>query len=301
MKQESDIAQRGHRRRVLRENLIGWGIIGPILLYFAVFGIIPLVMVFRYSLTEDDLFRGSVFVGLKNFVTIFTDRNYYSLLFTTLLIAVFTIGLSIVLGMLVALGVTGGIRRGKGFYRTVYYIPVIVSMAVVSQIANVWLHYNNGTINNIIVALGGSRIEWKESAFWMYFWIIVFCVWKGIGATIILFVAGLNAIPGEIYEAAELDGATGWRRFFSITLPSLRPMFVFVIITSIIGAFNVFEPVQLISNGGPNGATKVILFQIYNESFQNGNFGMGSAISVVVLFILMGLTMLSMKFGESKD
>lgn len=292
---------KGHRRRVLKENLTGWGIIGPIILYFAIFGIIPLVMVLRYSLFEEKgLFGGTEFVGLGNFVKIFTDPSYYMLLITTLLIAVFTIGLSLVLGMLIALGVTGPIR-GKAVYRTIYYIPVIVSLAVVAQIANVWLSYNNGTINNILVSLGLERIEWKESVFWMYFWIIVICVWKGIGATIILFVAGLNAIPADIYEAAELDGATGATRFFKITLPQLRPMMVFVVITSIIGAFNIFEPVQLISNGGPNGKTKVILYQIYNESFQNGNFGMGSAISVVILLILMVLTMLSMKIGDSKD
>lgn len=291
---------RGHRRRVLKENMTGWAIIGPIILYFAIFGIVPLAIVFRYSLMEDDLFKGAVFVGFKNFVTIFTNPNYYGLILTTMLIAVFTIGLSLVLGMLIALGVTSSIR-GKGVYRTIYYIPVIVSLAVIAQIANVWLNYNNGTLNNILSSLGFARVEWKNSTFWMYFWIIVICVWKGLGATVILFVAGLNAIPKEIYEAAEIDGASGGVRFFKITLPQLRPMLVFVIITSIIGAFNIFEPVQLISNGGPNGSTKVILFQIYNESFQNGNFGMGSAISVVILFILMALTMLSMKFGDTKE
>ncbi len=298
--EKANVSAKNHRRRILKENLQGWGIIGPIILYFAIFGMIPLVIVFRYSLMEDDLFKGTTFVGLRNYVTIFTDPAYYKLLFTTLLIAVFTIGLSLVLGMVIALLVTGSIR-GKGFYRTVYYIPVVVSMAVVSQIASVWLDYNNGTLNNLLQTLGLSKVAWRESTFWMLFWIIVICVWKGIGATIILFVAGLNAIPSEIYEAAELDGATGWTKFWKITLPQLRPMLVFVIITSIIGAFNVFEPVQLISEGGPNGTTMVILYQIYNESFQNGNFGMGSAISVVILFILMGLTMLSMRFGDSKD
>lgn len=293
-------AEKSKRKRELRENLRGWGIIGPIILYYFIFGIIPMIILFRYSFTQDDLFLGTQFVGLQNFITIFTDKNYYLLFAATILIAVFTIGLSLVLGMLIALAVTQPIR-GRSAYRTIYYIPVVISMAVIAQIANVWLSYNEGTFNNILNVFGADSIAWKQSTFWMYFWIIFICVWKGLGATIILLVAGLNAISPELYEAAELDGAGTVTKFFKITLPQLRPMLVFVMITSIIGAFNIFEPVQLISNGGPDGTTKVILFQIYNEAFQNGNYGMGSAIAVVVLILLMILTALNMKFGEEKE
>ncbi len=300
MEEKTLSAEKTRRKRNLRENLRGWGIIGPIILYYFIFGIIPIIILFRYSFMQDDLFLGTQFVGFKNFVTIFTDKNYYVLFLATILIAVFTIGLSLVFGMLIALAVTQPLR-GRGVYRTVYYIPVVISMAVVAQIANVWLSYNDGTFNNILNTLGMGSVAWKQSTFWMYFWIIFICVWKGLGATVILLVAGLNAIPPELYEAAELDGAGAVTKFFKITLPQLRPMLVFVMITSIIGAFNIFEPVQLISQGGPDGTTKVILFQIYNEAFQNGNYGMGSAIAVVVLVMLMILTALNMKFGEEKE
>lgn len=105
--EKTDLGAKSHRRRVLLENLRGWGVIGPIILYFAIFGIVPLVILIRYSFMEDDLFKGTVFVGLRNYLTIFTDPNYYLLFLTTILIAIFTIGLSLVLGMLIALGVTG--------------------------------------------------------------------------------------------------------------------------------------------------------------------------------------------------
>jgi len=288
------------KKREVRDNLRGWGIVGPIMLYYLIFGIVPLVILFEYSMKEDSLFNGATFVGFKNYITIFTDSSYYMLFLTTIVIALFTIGLSLVLGMLIALAVTQPIR-GRTAYRVIYYLPVVISMAVVAQIANVWLSYNNGTFNNILVLLGLEKIAWYQSTFWMYFWIIVICVWKGLGATVILLIAGLNAIPPELYEAAEIDGAGAAVKFFKITLPQLRPMLVFVMITSIIGAFNIFEPVQLISAGGPEGTTKVILYQIYNESFQNGNYGMGSAISVVVLVLLMILTALNMRFGEEKE
>ncbi len=286
------------RRRA--ENIRGWAVVGPLILYYAIFGIIPLVMVFRYSFYEDSLFGDMIWVGLRNYTTFFTNKDYYVLLFDTMLIALFTIGFSLVFGLLLAKLMTGSIR-GKGFYRTVYYLPVVVSMAVIAQIANVWLSYNNGTVNNVLVALGKDKIEWKQSTGWMYFWIIAICTWKGLGATVILFVAGLSGISTEIYEAADVDGANKFIKFFKITLPQLKPMFVFVLITSIIGAFNIFEPVQLISGGGPDGSTKVVLFQIYNEAFQNGNNGMASAISVILLIIMFALTVLNMKWGESKD
>lgn len=287
-------------RRAVRENLRGWGVIGPIVLYYAIFGLIPLGMVFYYSMTVDDIFKGTEFVGFANFVTIFTDSSYYMLLLSTLLIAVFTIGFSLVFGLLLAKLMTGPIR-GKGFYRTVYYMPVVISMAVVAQICNVWLNYNDGSFNNLLTSLGLERIWWEKSTFWMFFWIIVICTWKGLGATVILFVAGLSGISPDIYEAADIDGADKWQKFFKITLPQLRPMMTFVLITSIIGAFNIFEPVQLISKGGPEGTTEVVMFQIYQEAFLNNNYGMGCALSVIVLVILLALTALNMKFGEAKD
>jgi len=137
----------------------------------------------RGFIQNVDLFLGTQFVGFKNFVTIFTDKNYYVLFLATILIAVFTIGLSLVFGMLIALAVTQPLR-GRGVYRTVYYIPVVISMAVVAQIANVWLSYNDGTFNNILNTLGMGSVAWKQSTFWMYFWIIFICVWKGLGATV---------------------------------------------------------------------------------------------------------------------
>ena len=286
-------------KRKIQENIKGWGIVGPIIIYFAIFGLYPLLILTEWSFYSEDMYFDLTFVGLKNYIEVFVNPEYYILLLNTLLIAVFTIGLSLVLGMVIALLMTGAIK-GKGAYRTIYYLPVIISMAVVSQIVNVWLEYNNGAFNNIVEAFGGDRIMWKDSTFWMYFWIILICIWKGLGATVILFVAGLSAISPEIHEAAEVDGATGFVKFWKITLPQLRHMLVFVMITSIIGAFNIFEPVQLISSGGPNETTEVILFKIYNEAFQGGDIGMANAMSMIVLILLMILTAINMKFGEEK-
>jgi ABC-type sugar transport system permease subunit len=253
-------------------------------------------MVLLYSFyNQKNMFAPLAPVGLKNFVTIFSEPRYYTALLNTALIAVFTIGISIVLGLFIAVLMSAKIK-GTTVYRTVYYIPVVVSMAIVSQIVNVWLSPTSGTLNNLLK----TNVMWYDSTFWMFFWLITICVWKGMGATVILYIAGLASISPDIYEAAEIDGAGKAGKFFRITLPLLRPMHIFILITSIIGAFNIFEPVQLITRGGPNGATKVILFQIYDEAFKNGNKGMGSALSVVVLLILMALTMINLKAGEER-
>lgn len=292
--------KRGINKRKLKENVKGWGVVGPIVLYYFIFGLYPLWLLIKYSFHAEDMYFNLEFVGFKNYIEIFTNSEYYVLMLNTLLIAIFTIGFSLVLGMGLALLMTGPIK-GKGVYRTIYYLPVIISMAIVSQIVNVWLGYNNGALNNIIDSLGGTKVMWKDSTFWMYFWIILICLWKGLGATLILLVAGLTGIPAEIHEAAEVDGATSWVKFFKITLPQLKHMLVFVMITSIIGAFNVFEPVQLISGGGPNESTEVILFKIYNEAFQGGNIGVANALSMVVLVILMALTALNMRIDKEKE
>ena len=289
------------KKRSTRNTIIAWASIGPICLYYLVFGLIPIAIVIYYGFfSQESVFSPYEFVGFGNYIEIFTQERYYQPFLNTLLFSVFTITISIVFGLLLAKLMTVPIR-GQAFYRTVYYIPVVISMAVVAQIVNVWLSYNSGTINNIIVSFGGERINWYYDTFWMYFWIIVICIWKGLGASIILFIAGLLGISNDIYEAADIDGANATNKFFKITLPQMRPIMVFVLITSIIGAFNIFEPVQLISSGGPNGTTNVLIYLIYNEAIQNGNFGMGSSVAVLLLVILMALTALSMKFNTNNN
>lgn len=289
------------KKRSTRNTIIAWASIGPICLYYLVFGLVPIAIVIYYGFfSQESVFSPYEFVGFGNYIEIFTQERYYQPFLNTLLFSVFTITISIVFGLLFAKLMTVPIR-GQAFYRTVYYIPVVISMAVVAQIVNVWLSYNSGTVNNIIVSFGGERINWYYDTFWMYFWIIVICIWKGLGASIILFIAGLLGISNDIYEAADIDGANAVNKFFKITLPQMRPIMVFVLITSIIGAFNIFEPVQLISSGGPNGTTNVLIYLIYNEAIQNGNFGMGSSVAVLLLLILMALTALSMKFNTDNN
>ncbi|MBQ8884770.1 MAG: sugar ABC transporter permease [Clostridia bacterium] len=281
--------------KMQRQTLQGWCVAAPIILYFAVLSLIPLCMVFYYCFTDWNGFSDTWnMVGFDNFVLILTDKYYIRPLINTFIMAIFIILLSMGFGLLAAILMTREIK-GVGFYRTIFYIPVVLSTAVIAQMANVWLSPIDGTLNEIIEVFGGERINWTRSTGWMMAFIIIICVWKGLGMTIVLYIAGINGIPKDYYEAASLDGANAVQSFFFITLPQLKNMTTFVLITSIIGAFNIFEPVQLISGGGPDGTTKVLLYQIYDEAFNNFNMGISNALSVVTLFIVGVLSFINLR------
>jgi ABC-type sugar transport system permease subunit len=150
-----------------------------------------------------------------------------------------------------------------------------------------------------VTALGGNNIVWRDSVFWMYFFIIAIVTWSGIGGTALLFIAGLNGISREIYEAAEIDGVNAFQKILCITLPLLKPMTGFILITGFIGSFNVFEPVMLVSEGGPDSATKVVLYRIYDEAFKNFNQGLSNALSVLVFVLVFILTLFNIRFTDS--
>lgn len=285
-------------KRLQRQTLQGWAVAGPMILYYAIFTLIPLGMVFYYCFTDwNGLSETWNMVGFENFRLIFTDMYYLRPLLNTFLISFFIIVLSMAFGLLSAVLMTKDVP-GTGVFRTVFYIPVVLSMAVIAQMVNVWLAPVDGTLNELLAVFGIGRVSWTQSTGWMMAFIVLVCVWKGLGLTIVLYIAGLQGIPRDVYEAASLDGAGGVRCFFDITLPLLRNMTTFVLITSIIGAFNVFEPVQLISQGGPDGTTKVILYQIYDEAFNNFNMGMSNALSVITLFVVSILSYVNLRREE---
>lgn len=287
-----------HNSKKRKNTVFAWVILSPIMLYYIVFTLIPIIAVFFLSATNWNGISSDIeWIGFDNFIKIATQPEYYQLLATTILFGFFTVVFTMLFGFFVAKFLIKKIKAVT-FFRTIWYIPVVVSIAVISQMINVLINPVNGTINIILDMFGKDTIVWQQSAFWMYFWIILLCVWKGLGSTVLLFMAGLQAIPVELYEASQVDGVNSLQKLWYITLPLLRSMTAFILITSIIGAFGLFEPVLLISKGGPDGATKVLMYQIYDEAFKNFNMGLSSAVSVVVLFIVMILTIISMRLSK---
>jgi ABC-type sugar transport system permease subunit len=283
-----------------KENIISWSIVGAALAYFAFFTFIPLFIMLFYSFTNKVTARTAFdFVWFKNYATIFTDKEYYMPFLRTAFIGAFTMSISFVVGFVVAC-LLNTVVKGRMVFRTIWYIPVVVSMAVMSQIVKVVLNVD-GTINYMVRQFGGTIVDWYSSAPWMYFWIIIICIWKGLGGTIILFLAGLQGVPQELYEAAGLDGAGRFQRTVYVTLPCMRNIMMFVLITGMIGAFNLFEPVQLISGGNPQGQTRVVLLHIYEEAFISFDLGMSNALSATLMALLIVLTVISRKLNARKS
>lgn len=289
-------------KRSVRENVRGWCVMAPILVYFAVFTIIPIFILFFLSFSNyGQVITNGKFtlqwVGFKNYKDIFVYAEYFKSILITFGIALGVVVCGMTFGLLVAVGLKK-IGRLKGFFRTIWYIPALLSSAIVSQFFAILLQ-NDGIMNAILQALGKNPIYWKLSTGWMWFWIIFIVTWGGTGGTALYFLAGLNGIDNEIYEAASIDGAKGFSKFYYITLPLLKPMTGYILITGFIGAFNIFEPVMLLSQGGPDGSTKVILYRLYDEAFINRKYGFTCALSVIVMFIIMILTFINIKISDS--
>ena len=285
-----------------RDNVKGWAVMTPILLYFSLFTIVPIVILFVMSFSNygEKIVAGkfvSEWVGFKNYADVFRYPEYFKSILITFTIAVGVVVAGMFFGFLAAVAMKS-ISKGSTFFRMIWYIPGLLSGAIVSEFFNVMLA-NDGTINRILEALGQEMIFWKLSTGWMYFWIIFIVTWGGTGGTAMYFLAGLNGIDKSVYEAAELDGVNRRQKLAYITLPLLRPMLGYILITGFIGAFNIFEPVLLISNGGPDQSTKVILYRLYDEAFKNFKYGFSCALSVIVMFIVLILTFFNIKVSDS--
>lgn len=294
---EEIIAVKKGKRRSLEaaRRRFAWAWLIPMLIYYTIFAVLPILFVVALSFVEWNgiYFEDILWVGFGNFVKVFTDAAYYKMFLNSLLMGAGIMFITIVAGFFVALLMMAPIR-GKSAFRTIWYIPSVVSTAVVSQLVATLLNPNTGLLNLLLIKAGKEPVMWQLSTGWMWFWIIAVSVWKGFGGTMILFMAGMSGIPQEMYEAAKIDGANKAQSLWYITIPSLKNMFSFILITSSMGIFSIFEQVQLISEGGPFGTTMVIMYQIYNEAFDNMNVGMSSALSVIVLILVFIVTVINM-------
>ena len=279
------------------ENRCGLLVVVPVFVYFLIFSLVPVIMLFWYAFRNYRIiWNVNEFVGFGNFALIFSNPDYYNSMLITLIMAMGIMAAGVIGGFFLALGMNA-VSKGKGLYRTLWYIPALLPSAASSALFNMMLR-PDGNLNDILGVFGAEPIIWQNYTGWMYFFIILIITWKGLGNTALLFIAGLNSVSKDIYEASELDGCVGLQRVFRITLPLIRPMLGFILITGFMGALNVFEPVLFISGGGPDGTTKVILYQIYDEAFVNDNHGLASALSVIVLFFAFILTFISMKITD---
>jgi len=290
-------------RRKHRDAIESWVILAPILLYYSIFFLFPVIANTYVSFTQWNGIVGlPKWVGLSNYRAYLTDP-YPLTVFNTVLIASVILVLQTVVAFFIAVILNEKVR-GRGVYRALWYVPTLTSAAVTAQVMFAFISPYDGVLNAILKAMGQPIVIWLLNGHWMRAFIIVYSVWRGVGGPVVLFLAALQGIHREVYEAAMVDGASWGKLLRHITWPLLRPMTVFILITGTIGGFQVFETVMLISaggqanvasTGGPRGMTNVMLLQIYKDAFGGFDLGRAAAGSMIMALILLWFSMWNLR------
>jgi len=260
----------------------------------------PALHAFYLSFTEYgyDLTRSPEWVGTKNFQTLLKDQVFWKTLGNTLLYLVGVVPLLVTLPLVLAILVNRQLK-GIRWFRLAFYTPVVISM-VVAGIAWNWLYAEKGLLNQLLsLTLGHTPmapdwlpIPWLTQPDWAIYSVMAVTVWRGLGYYMVIYLAGLQSIPQELYEAAALDGSAGWQRHWDITLPLMRPYLVLVSIISSISAMKVFEEIFIMTQGGPRNGSKTIVYYVYEQAFQNLNISYACAIGLVLFLMIFLLSIL---------
>lgn len=279
-------------RRFFKNNEVtAWLFLLPSLVLFLTFIGIPVVAAFLISFTQWDLFNPAKFVGLQNYQTLWSDDIFKKVMGNTGYFVLLSVPIQMLLGLLCALALNRGVR-GQTVFRIAYFLPVVTS-TIAAALVWAWLfNANFGLVNAALGLVGvGEPPRWLGSTGWAMPAVIIVSVWQNLGYAMVLFLAGLQNIRTDIYDAAAIDGAKGWRRLWFITLPMLSPTTFFVLIISLIGSFQVFELVFIMTNAGPANATNTLVFYIYQNGFQFYQMGYASAAAMVLFVIVLIITL----------
>lgn len=282
-----------------REAIAGYFFILPTLMSFLVFFLVPTISGLGMSFFDWDFFSDPDYVGLDNFIELSQDKLFLTTLKNTALFALFATAGNVGLGMFIAIGINSIKWRWlKAYLRTAYFIPFVISTVVVALMFGFLLQESTGVVNYYLSRLGIDRIPWLSSSAWAFRSVVLIDVWKHIGFFTLIFLAGLQSIPRELYEAAIVDGAGRRVRLTRITIPLLTPSLFFSLIIALIGAFQVFESMFVLTNGGPGDATRTVVMYLYREAFGSFNMGYAATMAVVLFVIILALTVTQVRLGD---
>lgn len=275
--------------------------LAPALLLFGVFFVLPVVGGLLLSLTDFDVYAiGSPetarFVGLRNYQDAATNPAFWGALRNTLAFVVLGGPLSVAASLVVALLVHAKFVRGRAIFRTVFFAPVVTTLVAVAIVWRALYQPKYGLLNDALGRLGVAPIDWLGDPRWALPAIVVLSVWRTFGYGMMIFVAGLQSIPEELYEAAAVDGASPARRFLHVTIPGLAPVMLFVAVTTMIGYFQLFPEPYIMTQGGPLGSTRSLVLLMYEEGFRWWRMGPASALSVFLLLLTLAATWIQLRF-----
>lgn len=301
-------------QRLIGSKNMAYFFVLPNLLIFGVFVLFPMLLNFYYAMTGGTalFLQDRPFIGLANFRVLFdcgsifdpnscVEDRFWRAVWNTAYFVVFQVGGMILFSLITSLILNRSIR-GRGFFRSVYFYPVLLSPVVVALIWK-WILQRDGLINAILVAFGQEKVLFLLNANWTVYWVIFVSIWAQMGFYTLILLAGLQAIPADMYEASSIDGASAWQDFRGITLPLLMPTLFVVLILALIRAVQVFDQVYVLTGGGPGTSTLYMVQYVYNTGFsgQPQRFGLAAAASVLLGVTLLIFTLIQLWLGRSSD
>ncbi|MFT2710344.1 MULTISPECIES: carbohydrate ABC transporter permease [Clavibacter] len=291
-------------RQRRRQALVAWGFCLPFVAVFAVFMLVPLVSSFAMSFTD---FRATDirspfaidFVGLDQYAKLFTDATFLRSIGVTAFFVVVGIPVTMVIALALALALNSGRGRIVSFFRVGFYAPVVTSIVAVSVVWR-YILLPDGLLNTALAGIGITGPNWLSDTTWALPSLVVMAVWRNVGTLMIIFLAGLQAVPEEVQEAAVMDGASPWRRLISVTLPLLRPTLLLGSVLISVGFLQFFEEAFVMTRGGPLDSTLSVAYYTYRQ-FGFGEYGLASAASYVLFLAIALLSLLQFRLLRSKD
>ena len=283
-------------RRGLEPGRAGWLFVSPALLVIGVFFFLPVLAALIISLTDFDIYAvadtGNLrFVGLRNYLRLLETPLFWKALGNTLLFVVIGVPLSIAASLGTALLLNSAVARLKGIFRTALFAPVVTTLVAVAVIWKYLFHTSYGLVNYGLGLVGIDPVDWLGDPRWAMPAIILLAVWKNFGYNMVIFLAALQNIPGDLYEAASIDGANARQQFRAVTIPSLAPTLTLVSILTMAGYFQLFAEPYVMTQGGPLQSTTSVLYFMYEEGFKWWNLGAASAVAFVLFLLMFAVTM----------
>lgn len=282
-----------------REGLWAMLFLLPTFIGFLVFTVAPVIMSLIYSFMKYDGVTVMKYIGLKNYTKLLTNKEFLQSLWHTIYFAFGTVPVGCFLALLVAVVLNQKIRL-KMFYRACFFIPSIVSMVAISVVFQQMFNKDFGVINQILQFFRLPPQGWFASKQWAMPCVIFVTIWKNIGVTVVIFLAGLTGVDPQLYEAAEIDGASAITKFFRITLPMLRATLAFVLINNTIGAFQEFDQIYMLTSGGPAKSTQTISYLIYTNAFENWKMGYASAAAYLMFLMILIFSLLQLRITRNE-
>lgn len=286
-----------------KEALIGWLFLAPEIVGMLLLNVFALGFSLYLSLSDWDILsgvQGIEFTGLDNFIKMFHDPTIMQAIKNNLIYMVLTVPIPIAIALVLSVLIHNSVFF-KSYFKVAFFIPYISSIIAVAAVWSALFHPSLGPINQFLMDIGiSSPPKWLVDPKTSLLAISIISSWAGLGYTIIIYMAGLTNISNEIYEAADIDGASSIKKFFAITVPMLRPTTFFLLITMLIGSFKVFDIIAFLTEGGPNNSSTVLVFRIYEEGFKYYNMGYASAISWLLFAIIGLITALTWKMRNEE-